>query len=104
MQAFGCLRYERFFSRQRGRPETLLELRLEQAIECRDVWQKADAEAERKKIALRCQQAIEADALCQAAEQRRATRGPQEASLEERRRGHLADRHHVCSAARAAQQ
>ena len=71
MQAFGRPRSERL-SRQRGRPETLLELRLEQAIECRDAWQKADAEAERKKILL----AIKADAVCQAARQQRATTGP----------------------------
>ena len=99
MQVNGRLRYERWLG-QRGRPETQLQLRLEQAIADAEAHAKTDAEAERKRILL----AIEADAVCQAAEQRRATRGPQEASLQERRRGHLADRHHVGSTGRAAQQ
>ena len=84
MQAFARLRFERH-ARQQRRQGTPLELRLDQLFKFRDEWQRADAEAERKRIALRCQQAIEADALCQAAEQRRATRGPEEVSLEEHR-------------------
>ena len=81
MQPFGRLRFERR-ARQQGRQETPLELRLDQLIKFRDEWQRADAEAERKriaaeeekreKIALRCRQAIDADAMCQDFERRRA--------------------------------
>ena len=86
MQAFGRLRFERC-ARQQGRQETPLELRLDQLIKFRDEWQRADAEAERKRIAaeeeiataekrkkmaLRCRQATDADAMCQDFERRRA--------------------------------
>ena len=100
MQAFGRLRHERWVA-QLGRPETQLQLRLEQAIKDAQAGAKADAEAERKKI-LRaieadavCQaaeaerkkilQAIEADTVCQAAAKQLATSGPQEVSLQDRR-------------------
>ena len=80
MQAFGRLRHERWVA-QRGRPETQLQLRLEQAIKDAQAGAKADAEAERKKIL----RAIEADAVCQAAAKQLATSGPQEVSLQDRR-------------------
>ena len=86
MQVFGRLRFQRCAGQQ-GRKETPLEIRLDQLIKFRDEWQRADAEAERKriaaeeeiaaeekrkKIALRCRQAIDADAMCQDFERRRA--------------------------------
>ena len=64
MQVNGRLRYERWLA-QRGRPETQLELRLEEAIAHADAHAKEDAYAECKRIMA----AIEADPETQTVEQ-----------------------------------